>query len=78
MTALPMDRVVAHELEIYGSHGMAARDYARMLELIESGALLPNRLIGSVIDLDQAGAALAAMDTQGAAGMTVIEIASPR
>jgi alcohol dehydrogenase len=74
MTALPMDRVIAHELEIYGSHGMAAADYAAMLGVVESGALRPERLIGSVIGLDEAGKALAAMDTHGADGMTIIEI----
>ncbi|HZJ07771.1 MAG TPA: zinc-binding dehydrogenase [Nocardioidaceae bacterium] len=29
MPALPMDQVVARELEIYGSHGMPAQDYPR-------------------------------------------------
>lgn len=74
MTALPMDLVVSHELEIYGSHGMAAADYTAMLSVIESNGLLPERLIGSVISLDDAGAALAAMDNYGADGMTIIEI----
>ena len=36
---LPMDQVVAHELEIYGSHGMAAHEYPAMLALIEDGTL---------------------------------------
>ncbi len=70
--ALPMDRVIAHELELYGSHGMAARDYPAMLELVESGALQPRRLVGSVIDLDGTPDALMAMDTPGADGITVV------
>ena len=36
-TPLPMDVVVAHELEIYGSHGMAAADYPPMLALVADG-----------------------------------------
>ena len=37
---LPMDLVVSQELEIYGSHGMPARDYPPMLRMIEDGRLL--------------------------------------
>jgi D-arabinose 1-dehydrogenase-like Zn-dependent alcohol dehydrogenase len=73
---LPMDRVVAQELEIYGSHGMAASDYPPMLELITSGVLRPDLLVGTVVGLAEAGEALRAMDRPAAApGMTVVEIA---
>jgi D-arabinose 1-dehydrogenase-like Zn-dependent alcohol dehydrogenase len=72
---LPMDRVVAHELEIYGSHGMAAHEYPAMLALVEDGTLRPDRLVGDVIGLHQAGDALAAMDRPAAsAGMTVVRL----
>ena len=57
---LPMDLVIARELEIYGSHGMAAADYPAMLALIADQTLRPERLIGQVIGLAGAGAALAA------------------
>ena len=78
-TALPMDRVVAHELELYGSHGMAAADYPAMLELVTSGAVRLETLIGSVISLDEAPAALMAMDRLDAvaAGITVIDLLPP-
>jgi D-arabinose 1-dehydrogenase-like Zn-dependent alcohol dehydrogenase len=72
---LPMGLVVAKELEIHGSHGMAARDYPPMLDLVASGAVQPRRLVGSVIGLDEAGAALAAMSRQATtAGVTVIQV----
>jgi alcohol dehydrogenase len=72
---LPMGAVVAKELEIYGSHGMAARDYPAMLELVASGAVRPDRLVGSVIGLADAGAALAAMSRPAtSAGMTVVRL----
>src|SRR6266542_3074377 len=71
---IPMDQVIARELEIYGSHGMAAHEYPAMLALITSGALRPERLVGRVIGLEDAGAALAAMDRPtSTAGMTVIK-----
>jgi alcohol dehydrogenase len=71
---LPMDLVVARELSIHGTHGMAARDYPPMLGLVASGALRPDRLVSSVIGLAEAPDALSAMDRPAAgAGITVIE-----
>jgi len=60
---LPWDLVVARELHVAGSHGMAAADYPAMLELVADGRLKPQRLVGSVIPLADAGAALTAMDS---------------
>ncbi|MGH3187395.1 MAG: zinc-binding dehydrogenase, partial [Streptosporangiaceae bacterium] len=74
-TALPMDLVVARELEIYGSHGMASRDYPPMMSMVADGTLRPGLLVGAVIGLEDAGRALAAMDGLGAtAGMTVVRL----
>jgi threonine dehydrogenase-like Zn-dependent dehydrogenase len=73
---IPMDLVIARELEILGSHGMAARDYPPMLAMIADRRLRPDLLVTRQISLDQAPAALAAMDRQSpAAGMTVINVA---
>jgi alcohol dehydrogenase len=60
---LPWDLVVARELHVAGSHGMAAADYPAMLELVADGRLKPQRLVGDVIPLASAGAALTAMDS---------------
>jgi alcohol dehydrogenase len=74
-TPLPMDVVVAQELEIYGSHGMAAADYPPLLSLVADGTLRPDLLIGKVIGLADAPAALTAMDHPATeAGMTVIAL----
>jgi threonine dehydrogenase-like Zn-dependent dehydrogenase len=70
-----MDLVTAWELEIHGSHGMAAHEYPPMLALIGDGTLRHDRLLGEVIGLKDAGAALAAMDrSPTSAGMTVIDL----
>ncbi|MHA6668988.1 zinc-dependent alcohol dehydrogenase family protein [Homoserinimonas sp. A447] len=70
---VPMDLVVANELEILGSHGMAAHEYPQMLDAIASGRIDPQLLVGRTISLDEAPSALAGMD--GAhPGMTVIEL----
>ena len=44
---LPWDLVVARELEIYGSHGMAAADYPPMLAMVADGRLKPRLLVGA-------------------------------
>jgi D-arabinose 1-dehydrogenase-like Zn-dependent alcohol dehydrogenase len=72
---LPMDLVIARELEIYGSHGMAARDYPAMMRMVTDGTLRPALLTGDVIGLEGVGPALAGMDGPGAAaGMTVVKL----
>ena len=70
---VPMARVIAWELDVLGSHGMAAADYPGMLALIESGALDPERLIERVIDLDEAAGMLPGFDQATHAGMTMID-----
>jgi alcohol dehydrogenase len=74
-TPLPMDAVIARELSIHGSHGMAAADYPPMLSLVADGTLRPDLLVGAVIGLDEAPAALTAMDHPPTGpGMTVIAL----
>jgi alcohol dehydrogenase len=73
---LPMDLVVARELSVHGSHGMPATQYPGLLSLVESGALRPDRLVGRLIGLEDAPAALAAMsEPAGTPGMTVVRVA---
>jgi D-arabinose 1-dehydrogenase-like Zn-dependent alcohol dehydrogenase len=72
---LPMDLVIGRELEVYGSHGMAARDYPAMMAMVADGTLRPGLLVGDVITLAEVGAALAAMDGPSTtAGMTVASL----
>ena len=72
---LPMDLVVAQELSIHGSHGMPAHQYADLLDLVTTGRIDPSELVGRVIRLDEAGAALAAMSEPSASvGMTVVRL----
>ncbi|MCB8820425.1 zinc-dependent alcohol dehydrogenase family protein [Microvirga rosea] len=71
--AIPMDKVIAHELEIYGSHGMQAFRYDAMMAMIATGKLMPQKLLGKRISLDDAPAALMAMDRFEGTGITVID-----
>ncbi len=70
---LPMDRVIAHELEIYGSHGMQSWRYDAMLAMIGAGTLKPQQLIGRHISLTEAVPALMAMDRFAESGITIID-----
>ncbi|RAX17723.1 alcohol dehydrogenase [Pseudarthrobacter sp. AG30] len=68
-----MARVIAWELDVFGSHGMAAADYPGMLALIESGALQPQKLVERVIGLEEAAEMLPRLDSANVAGMTMID-----
>ena len=71
--AVPMDRIVADELEIVGSHGLQAHRYPEMLAMIESGAVSPARLLGQTVSLDDATRLLPTMDQFTGTGVTVID-----
>jgi alcohol dehydrogenase len=71
--ALPMGKVIAHELEIFGSHGMQAHAYPEIFDLIAAGKLPIDKLIGRRISLGEAGAALASLDSFPGKGITVID-----
>ncbi|MFB7507082.1 zinc-dependent alcohol dehydrogenase family protein [Streptomyces broussonetiae] len=72
-TPVPLARATALELELLGSHGMAAHAYPRMLELVRAGTLRPDLLVTRTIALEAAPRALAAMGSAPGAGVTVIE-----
>lgn len=71
-TPVPMDRVLALELQLLGSHGMPAHAYPELMRQVAAGTLRPELLTGSVIGLDEAPAALAALSDGSPAGMTMI------
>ncbi|AQA15493.1 MULTISPECIES: zinc-dependent alcohol dehydrogenase family protein [Streptomyces] len=70
---IPMDRVIALELRLLGSHGMAAHDYAPMMAMVEAGSLRPDLLVTDVIGLDAVPEALSTMASGARGGVTVIE-----
>jgi alcohol dehydrogenase len=70
---VPMDQVLANELEIIGSHGMQAFKYPEMLSMIESGKLKPQLLIEKTISLSEACVALPKMNQFDNSGVIVID-----
>src|SRR6476661_1992280 len=70
---LPMARVISWELDVLGSHGMAAVDYPAMMAMVERGALQPHRLIERTVGLGDAAALLPRFDHAKVAGMTLVD-----
>ncbi|WP_207263225.1 zinc-dependent alcohol dehydrogenase family protein [Desulfovibrio sp. Huiquan2017] len=70
---VPMSKVIANELEIYGSHGIQAHRYEAMWRMIEHGKLDPKKLVGKTITLEEGAGALTDMDNFTATGITVID-----
>ena len=68
---LPLGRVLAWELEVLGSHGMAAHSYPALLDLVASGRLDPSLLVRREIGLDDVPEALAGPSYPG---ITVISV----
>jgi alcohol dehydrogenase len=71
--SLPMNLVIAKELEILGSHGMPAHAYPPMLEMILSGRLDPKALIRKTVSLEASIDELVGMGQFAQIGVSVID-----
>lgn len=70
---IPLDKVIARELEIYGSHGIQAYKYPQLFEFIMSGKVDPSKMIGKTITLEESAIALADMDSFEGVGVKIID-----
>ena len=70
---VPMHVVIAKELSVLGSHGMAAAAYPEMLADIAAGVIDPGQFITHTIPLDAVPEALAKMSTGTEPGVTIIQ-----
>ena len=70
--SIPMDRILANELEIIGSHGMQAFKYPEIFKMIDQGKLSPEKLIDRTINLEEATQLLPKMDRFDHKGIVVI------
>lgn len=70
---IPMDKVIAHELHVIGSHGMQAFRYDAMIAMLGTGKIAPQKLIARRIPLDEAPQALMDMDSFDSHGITVVD-----
>ena len=71
--AVPMDKIIANELEILGSHGMQAHKYPALLSMIQAGKLFPEKLIRKTISIEESLDELVNMGSFSGIGITVID-----
>lgn len=71
---LPMDRILADELEIIGSHGMQAHKYPEMLNMILDGRLTPGKLVSKTISLKDSTHELPKLNSFDRSGIMVINL----
>ncbi|CAE7418957.1 adhT [Symbiodinium natans] len=69
---LPMARVAGLEIEIIGSHGLAATDMPLLLSMVAAGKLQPEKLVEREVNLEDGAKALEDMEKGSALGMTMI------
>jgi alcohol dehydrogenase len=70
--AIPMARVIAHELRVFGVHGMAVRHYDALVRAVSAGTVAPGSLVAKTIGLDDVGEELASMGRFAQEGVTVV------
>lgn len=70
---IPMGKVIANELVLFGSHGISARAYPDVFELISRRAIPLDRIIGQRVGLAAVPAQLAGMGRFESLGMTLVD-----
>lgn len=73
LSPMPMARAIAWELDILGSHGMAAADYPALLALVAEGRLRPDELVSRTVPLAEVAALLPVLDRATEGGMTMVD-----
>jgi alcohol dehydrogenase len=69
---IPMHLLHGREIELTGSHGMAAHAYPRMLAMVAKGTLQPGRLVTSTLTLTEGMQHLSRMHAYPGSGMAVV------
>jgi alcohol dehydrogenase len=69
---VPMARVIAHELRVFGVHGMAVRHYDALLRAVSAETVRPGELVAKRIALDEVSAELESMARFAQEGVTVV------
>ncbi|RLA47644.1 MAG: alcohol dehydrogenase [Gammaproteobacteria bacterium] len=71
--SLPVDIMVARELQFVGTIGMQPQRYPSMLNMVESGKLTPGRMVTNVIPIEEAAGVITSMGNYGTVGTTVVK-----
>lgn len=71
--AVPMGRVIANELQLFGSHGIAARSYPDVFDLIERKKIPLDRILGPRLRLEDVPAELPRFGQFGGLGIALVD-----
>ena len=71
--AVPLDRVIAKELEILGSHAIAAHSFPEILALVAAGKVAPDKLITRRVSLEEGARVLERMGDFPETGVVMID-----
>ncbi len=71
--ALPIDVMVAREIEFIGTIGMQPQRYSAMLNMVTSGKLTPGAMVTNVVPVEEAAAVIESMHGFGNVGTTVVK-----
>ena len=71
--SLPIDMIVAKEIQVIGSSGMPTSRYSAMFNLIESVQIDPSQLVTQRVSLDEAYGVIAEMSEYSNVGISVVD-----
>jgi alcohol dehydrogenase len=72
-TTLPMSRVIANELVLYGSHGIAAQAYSDVFGMIRKQGIVLETMIGPRLGLEAVPEQLERMGQFGGVGISLVD-----
>lgn len=72
LVEIPVDLIVVKELEFIGSSNMPVSRFKDMLNMIESGALQPERMITKTVSIEEAADIIKNMEEFRTPGLTVV------
>ncbi|WP_249593877.1 zinc-dependent alcohol dehydrogenase family protein [Peribacillus frigoritolerans] len=72
LTSLPINLILAYEIEFIGSCGMPVPEYPKLIRMVEMGHLQPGKLVTKKIALDEINQAFEDMNQYTGSGMTVV------
>jgi D-arabinose 1-dehydrogenase-like Zn-dependent alcohol dehydrogenase len=71
--SLPIDMIVAKEIQVMGSSGIPTSRYPAMFNLIESVQIDPSQLVSQRVSLDEAYGVIAGMSEYSNVGISVVD-----
>jgi alcohol dehydrogenase len=71
--AVPIGKIIANELVLFGSHGISARSYPAVFELIRTKNVPLERILGPKLGLSDVPAQLERMGQFGGLGITLVD-----